>query len=654
MALTDLAYCGVSFDWLEKAWLIRETETAFLRLFSEGRLNGTVHTCVGQEFSALAFAGQLGAGDFIFSNHRGHGHYLAFTDDLDGLVAELMGRCSGVCGGIGGSQHLCGGGFFSNGIQGGIVPCAVGHALALPRLGVERAAGVVFIGDGTLGEGAVYESFNLMALLQVPLLVVCEDNGVAQSTPQEEVLRGSLTARARAFGLPVWEGSTDEPEQLLALAGQALDHVRAGSPGFFHVRTARLNAHSKGDDGRPAELVARLRDRDFLNRFERDQPDACSLLRERVLQRVGEAIRRAAEQPSLTATEYLPKPAAAPPRWQAHGWAAGDAERLVTRLQQAWRAQMHSRSDIVLLGEDIRSPYGGAFKVTKGLSDDFPHRVINTPISEAGITGIGNGLALAGLRPVVEIMFGDFLTLALDQLVNHAAKFGEMYRGKAACPLIVRTPMGGGRGYGPTHSQSLEKLVAGTHGLLTVAFNVLQAPEPIVAAALRQSCPVVLIENKLDYGRRLAAPDLPGYAAKETVADFPALHLMPRQERPQATLVTYGGMVTAVLEAVRELFSDHEILVDVVVLTRIGPPDCAPVCEAVRVSGCLITVEEGVLACGLGSEILAQVTESVGPVRGLRIGAAPAAIPSSAPLEAEVLPGKDRIVRQVLSFLDHD
>ena len=162
----------------KQALLIRRTEDTFIELFSKGKLNGTVHTCNGQEFSAVALCNYLQKQDIIFSNHRCHGHYIARTGDVEGLIAELMGKQTGVCGGIGSSQHLCNDNFYSNGIQGGIVPVATGMAMA-GKLKRNKAISVVFIGDGTLGEGAVYESFNLASLFKLPLLVICENNGYA-------------------------------------------------------------------------------------------------------------------------------------------------------------------------------------------------------------------------------------------------------------------------------------------------------------------------------------------------------------------------------------------------------------------------------------------------------------------------------------------
>ena len=645
---------GIGERLLERAVIIRETEMGFLRLFAEGRLHGTVHTCVGQEFSALAFAGQLREGDFIFSNHRGHGHYLAFTDDVEGLIAELMGRASGVCGGIGSSQHLCVPGFYTNGIQGGIVPCATGHALASKFRGPKGSVGVVFIGDGTLGEGVVYESLNLMALMKVPLLVVCEDNGVAQSTPQSVALAGDVRARAEAFGIKAWTGTTDEPAALMQAADEALRTVRETStPGFFHLKVARLNAHSKGDDERAPELVAALWKKDVLERFAQAKPEVHAPMRQRARGRVDAAIEKAEKDSPLAIADYMRTSAPPALAWRPATFLT-DGERMVTRMQTVWAELMKEKPELIMIGEDIQSPYGGAFKVTKGLSDLFPERVISTPISEAAITGIANGLALAGMRPVVEIMFGDFMTLALDQLLNHAAKFHHMYNGKAHCPMVLRTPMGGGRGYGPTHSQSLEKLVAGIDTITTVALHCFIDPARVMRAVMESQHPVVIIENKLDYGRRLGAVELTGYVAEESVERFPALRLRPIGASAQVTVVAYGGMAADAVESVKVLFEVHEILAELILLTQIGPMNALPVIDSVRASGALVTVEEGTAACGIGAELIARVAEAVSPLRAIRVSALPVPIPSPRVLEAQVLPSVQTIVERVCSLFRHE
>jgi TPP-dependent pyruvate/acetoin dehydrogenase alpha subunit len=235
---------------------IRRFEESLLDLFERGLLNGTTHACIGQEADAVAIMEHLGEDDHVFSNHRCHGHFLARTGDAAGLMAEIMGRPEGVCGGIGGSQHLCAPGFMSNGIQGGIVPNAAGIALA-KQLDGGTGLSVVFIGDGTLGEGATYEALNVASLWNLPLVVVLEDNGWSQSTPTSANLAGSMRDRFAAFGLPVFEIESTDVEELDAVAETALAQTRTQpGPVSIVIHTYRLCHHSKNDDNRPADEVA--------------------------------------------------------------------------------------------------------------------------------------------------------------------------------------------------------------------------------------------------------------------------------------------------------------------------------------------------------------------------------------------------------------
>jgi TPP-dependent pyruvate/acetoin dehydrogenase alpha subunit len=235
---------------------IRRFEEILLALFEEGVLNGTTHACIGQEADAVAVMEHLTDVDHVFSNHRCHGHYLARTGDALGLLAEIMGKDAGVCRGIGGSQHICAPGFKSNGVQGGIVPAAAGIAMAGQLDGTDMVS-VVFIGDGTLGEGMVYETMNMASLWRLPLLVVCEDNRWAQSTPVAVNLAGDMAARFAAFDVPVREVDSTDVVELSAAAQAEIDAVRAGGgPRVLLIHTYRLCHHSKSDDERPEEEIA--------------------------------------------------------------------------------------------------------------------------------------------------------------------------------------------------------------------------------------------------------------------------------------------------------------------------------------------------------------------------------------------------------------
>ena len=245
--------------------LVRAFEERMFELFSTGELSGTTHGYIGQEADAVAVLNHLEAEDIVVSNHRSHGHYIVRTDDVEGLMAEMMGKAGGVSGGRGGSQQLHRGSFYSNGVLGSTAPVAAGMALA-ERMKGARTVVVLFVGDGTFGEGVVYETLNMAALWQLPLLVIVEDNRYAQTTPIELNLSGSLVERARAFGLSASEVESNDAEELYDRFGPIFSRVRdKGLPHVEVLHTYRLNSHSKGDDFRPPEELAAWRAKDPLD-----------------------------------------------------------------------------------------------------------------------------------------------------------------------------------------------------------------------------------------------------------------------------------------------------------------------------------------------------------------------------------------------------
>jgi TPP-dependent pyruvate/acetoin dehydrogenase alpha subunit len=237
---------------------VRAFERMLLDQFALGRIGGTTHTCIGQEITAVAVTAALDrTRDCVFSNHRGHGHFLAYCGEVFALLAEIFGRPDGVCGGRGGSQHLHWQNFYSNGVQGGSVGNAVGVALAekTKRSGAVTCA---WLGDGTFGEGLVYEALNIASLWRLPIVFAIEANGIAQTTPTEMQLAGSLATRCRAFDIPVAEVSGTDFAEALAAATRAVDATRAEPrPHAVISHAIRLGPHSKGDDTRePARLEA--------------------------------------------------------------------------------------------------------------------------------------------------------------------------------------------------------------------------------------------------------------------------------------------------------------------------------------------------------------------------------------------------------------
>jgi len=622
----------------EKALLIRRVEDTFLDIFSEGKLNGTVHTCSGQEFSALSISSNMDKGDYIFSNHRCHGHYIAHTGDVKGLIAELMGKKSGTCGGVGSSQHLFNDNFFSNGIQGGIVPVAAGVALAEKQKNSGKIV-VVFIGDGTLGEGVVYETMNIASLLDLPLHIVCENNMYAQSTSIKNNLAGNILDRPKAFGIKTFHSNTWDLEELFANAKQSIAHTRTKQPVFHLIDTYRLNNHSKSDDKRDEKEVKRYTKKDTLNVYLESNPRLHKSMLNKIESTITNYIDELDSHKELSVNSYIDQSC----NEEKYSYIAIEdtGERVVTRINSFFHENMEKDKDLYFIGEDILSPYGGAFKVAENLSAKYPNNVISTPISEGAISGIVNGMALVGLKPYLEIMFGDFITLAMDQIINHASKFHHMYNKQISCPVVIRTPMGGGRGYGPTHSQTMDKFLVGIDNVTVVALNSVIDPKKIYQNIYNnEKHPVIVIENKVDYGRFCGIQKLDYFTVEQSTHLYPVVKCSPKIDIPELTIVTYGGISQDVIDSVYDIFKEVDLVPEIIIFSKISPLDIQPVLDSLSITKRLIAVEEGGKDFGIGAEIVAQAVDNIGSeiIFAKRIGALSVPIPSSKSLENYVLP----------------
>jgi pyruvate/2-oxoglutarate/acetoin dehydrogenase E1 component len=336
---------------------------------------------------------------------------------------------------------------------------------------------------------------------------------------------------------------------------------------------------------------------------------------------------------------------------------------LLESLNTALLSALKSDEHVLLLGEDIFDPYGGAFKVTRGCSTAYPERVISTPISEAGLGGVCAGLALRGMRPVLEIMFGDFTTLLADQLINHISKFRWMYKDSVDIPLVVRAPMGGRRGYGPTHSQTLEKLYLGVPGLTVAAplnFDLPQCGDCagglLQKLILEGASPVLFVENKLQYLLpMLGVPELSEFDVRASYADtdqtkrYPTLTLSLKGAPPAAvTLTAYGYMADLARQAQLKLAYESEIFTELVLPTCLSPLDIQPVLASLERTGRLLTIEEGTLTLGWGAEVLARAVEQKPDLKAAaRLAARDLPIPAAPALEKDVLPQLEDILAAV-------
>jgi 2-oxoisovalerate dehydrogenase E1 component len=662
-SLSDLL-CEYNYV-IKQALTIRMVEQRLLDEFQRGNIAGTIHTCIGQEFIGMAVAKSLQAEDYVFSNHRNHGHFLAMTDNLEGLVAEVMGKTTGVCAGRGGSQHLHQGHFFSSGVQGGLAPVAAGVALA-QKIARSSGISILFIGDGTLGQGVLYETLNIISKWDLPLLIVLENNLYAQSTPQSQTLAGDIADRFAAFGIETAHSDTWNWPDLIQEIDDSVYQVRQTCrPRFHQIDTWRIAAHSKGDDHRPADEIQQNQQRDPINlilRENADHPWLIGTLND-IQSRIDLAVVPAQQAPSskgiidlsssknvFTSSAKSGDNVGVSINWQP---CLFPREKIAGSIRSALEHALANHNKVILMGEDIESPYGGAFKATAGLSDQFPGRVLNTPISEAGIAGLGNGLALAGMTPVVEIMFGDFCTLIADQWINQASKLKAMYQNDLPLPLIIRTPMGGRRGYGPTHSQSLEKHFLGVPGTQVLCLHHRYSPFQLYNTLFATiDRPTLVIENKVLYGQYSEPTPPTGFQLLRTTDDFPWICLKPAVA-PEITLVALGGIALEAEQALVALFEKYEIVVELFCPTRLYPLDVAVLHDSLAQTRRLLVAEEGQGFVSLAGEIIAQAAQRW-PMLALccdRVTARSCVIPAARNLEQQCLPDAQCIVEKALELI---
>jgi len=636
---------------VQDAFLIRAFEERLLKLFTDGQINGTVHTCVGQEFTGVAVARCISTGDIIVTNHRGHGHFLAKTRDAKGLMAEIMGRSTGICGGVGGSQHLFANDFFSNGIQSGMMPIAAGMAYSF-NLEAKNNVVITFVGDGTLGEGQLYETLNIISSWNLPVVIVVENNQYAQSTRTITTTAGSIAGRAAAFAIHYFSTDTWDLEHLFGEVAQAIDYVKMNrKPCLIEVQTYRLNAHSKGDDNRDESEIEAFRKKDFLQQLlESEKTREIYLPMANSAREVVEAAVQ--EASGAPVSSYSPQDYSVDEQvqWSLPVTTEGRCSDLI---YSAFREAMAADKKIILVGEDIEGPYGGAFKVTRDLNMVYPGRVRNTPIAEGLIIGLATGLALSGYHPIAEIMFGDFMTLTFDQLMQHACKFREMYNRKVNVPLIIRTPMGGRRGYGPTHSQSIEKFFLGIPGLTVLALNNRISPLLVYRQLLKTvNSPVLVIENKILYTRFFKSESEGGFEKLVSDEPFPCFRMVPRGIQPQVTLVCYGGMLEETEAAMFDLFREHDILCELFCPTQIVPLNIVPIEESVRLTERLLIAEEGPNVASFGSELVARLAERGVQLQNFKRLGYNGIIPSCFDRETSLLPGRQQIIDSIRQMVN--
>ncbi|MFP1631901.1 pyruvate dehydrogenase (acetyl-transferring) E1 component subunit alpha [Zhengella sp. ZM62] len=642
-----------ALEQLSRMIRIRMFEEKCAELYTQEKIRGFLHLYDGQEAVAAGVIPLLGGNDRIVATYREHAHALMRGVPMDAVMAEMFGKAEGCAGGRGGSMHLFSreANFYGgNAIVGGGLPLATGLALA-DRMRGDKAVTACFFGEGAVAEGEFHEAMNLAALWNLPVLFVCENNGYAMGTALERS-EAMTDVAAKAAGYAVAAESVDGMDVVAveAAARRALETMAStGNPYLLECRTYRFRAHSMFDAQlyRDRQEVEDWRKKGPILRFqtwaeqsglvhledvERIQADAAAEIDAAVRFAEGGAWEPAETLLRHVVADERPAPPAVP----------APQGTIETTYREAVKAAiteaMEKDERVFLMGEDV-GRYGGCYAVTKGLIDRFgPERIRDTPLSESGFTGAGIGAAMAGMRPIVELMTVNFSLLALDQIVNTAATYRHMSNGAFGVPVVIRMATGAGKQLAAQHSHSFEGLYAHIPGLRVLAPATLEDARGMLWTALQEPDPVIIFENVMLYNRSGALAANAGPVDIERAA--------VRRTGGDITLITYGGSLFKTLEAA-EILAKEGVDAEVIDLRVLRPLDMETVLASVRKTHRALVVDEGWRTGSLAAEIGMRLAEDAffdldAPLA--RVCSAEVPVPYARHLEAAAIPQVEGIV----------
>ncbi|MDI6912314.1 dehydrogenase E1 component subunit alpha/beta [Nocardioides sp.] len=631
---------------------IRIFEENCARLYKAGEIPGFVHLSIGQEASAVGACTALRPTDGIVSNHRGHGHCIAKGLSVESMFLELMARDEGACAGRGGSMHIADptlGIYGANGIVGAGIAIANGPAVAA-RLRGEDNITLVFFGDGAVAQGSFHEAVNIAALWKLPVIFYCENNHYAEFSAAADQHPVGLSARAGAYGIPFFSLDGNDVTAVHDGMRGIVDMVRGGAgPVLVEAETYRWHGHYEGDPERyrSKEEGAEWRERDPLERARRtlreagcsaEELDAIAAEQEREVTAAIEHARRAPAPAGSSLHEHVVRAHASHPEPQDR--VGSEDFRMMDAVRLALEAEMEDDPEVFMAGIDIAAG-GNVFGITRGLHERWPARVLDTPISENAMLGLGVGAAMAGMKPVLEVMYMDFITVCFDQVVNQAAKLSFMTGGKAQMNLTIRTQFGAGRSSGSQHSQSLEALLAHIPGITVVMPSNPWDAYGLLRSAIQDPNPVVFIENRMEYGRKGPKPP------RDTC--IPIGRARIAREGSGVTVVSYSRMFNTCATVVDELVEEG-IDVELIDLRTIAPLDWDTIHASLVKTNRLVVVHEAVRDFGIGAEIVARMADEGfwsldAPM--VRVGSAFTPAPYAPNLEQAWLPDRERIAEAI-------
>jgi len=654
--------------YLTKMLEIRYFEEKVMDLLSRDIVRGASHLYVGEEAVAVGAIAAIREDDYITSTHRGHGHCIAKGGDLKLMLAELCGKATGYCKGRGGSMHIADvrtGNLGATGIVGSHIPVATGAGLSI-RLRKTDQVVLCFFGDGAANTGAFHESLNMAAIWGLPVIYICENNlygmsvSVKRAFPFEDIAE-----RARGYNIPGVIADGMDVLNIKEVVGGAVERARRGEgPTLVECKTYRYYGHSRSDPRayrtRDEEKAWRARDpvKNFEDKLVEKRvitPEKVKELEDFVAKEVQEAEEFMLNSPypsvqSLYEDVYtgIYNDLSSSIKDLLAARRMGLKMRKITyrqALNEALREEMKRDERVFLMGEDI-AIYGGAYGVTKGLYEEFgDERVRDTPISEAAIAGAAAGAAMTGMRPVAEMMYIDFSTIATDQIVNIAAKNRFMFGGKSIVPVVYRTQGGVGEQRAAHHSGSLEAWYVHVPGLLVVMPSTPFDAKGLLKTCTRDNNPIMFIEQKMLYNTEGEVPDRE-YTVPIGVADV-------KREGTDVTIVAYSRMVLFALEAAEELAKEG-IEAEVVDTRTLKPLDIDTIVNSVKKTSRVVVVHEGYKTCGVGAEIASQIIERAfdyldAPI--VRVAGADVPIPMSPVLEQAAIPSEEKIVDAVRKMI---
>ena len=628
---------------LSNIQLIRSFEESVLKLAVEGLVHGPVHSSIGQEGGAAGSIVGLRSDDQVTGSHRGHHQFLAkalgylapegidplapITPEIQGLLtrtlAEILGLAQGFCKGRGGSMHLRWaqvGALGTNAIVCGGVPMAAGAAWANRHAGSDSVV-VAYFGDGAANNGVVLESFNLAAAWRLPLCFFVENNQYAVSTTvAESTAESRLSARGGGFGIPSWKVDGMDPLAVYLAMQEALEHMRAGDgPTLIEADVYRFFHHSgplpgsafgyrtKSDEQSwrerdplrvvSTQMVRRgLIDEDGLKLLEANASDAMDAATAELI----ESIDTGKPGARRIRPELWPSPdfrdvgirsnleELAELRTEEEATFTGPLEerRFVDVVADTMARRMSADTRIVVFGEDVHRLKGGTNGATRGLKETFPDRVLGTPISESAFLGLAGGIAVDGrFKPVVEFMYADFMWVAADQVFNQVGKVRHMFGGTTDAPLVLRTKVAIGTGFGSQHSMDPAGIFATSPGWRIAAPSTPFDYVGLMNTALACHDPVLVIEHVDLYSSTGLAP------TEDLDFHIPVGKAAIRRPGAELTILTYLSMVREALVAVEQTGADAEVI-DLRWLDR-ASIDWQTIEDSIRKTNNVLIVEQG-------------------------------------------------------------